>query len=181
LLAILGVIATFTIPKVLQAQQDESSNARAKEAASMIIGAMQQAQLAGVITSASKPLDLTPYMNYVSMDTAGVNSIDAHVGLGSMGCNTLSPCLRLHNGGTLGLLPYTFNGSTTTNCIQIYFDPDNTYSGSASDGPSKSVSFHIYMDGSLRTRATVKNPSCQSNTCGFGPLANSDPSWFHWN
>ena len=41
-LAILGVIATFTIPKILTSQANSQRNAIAKEVMSMISGAHQQ-------------------------------------------------------------------------------------------------------------------------------------------
>lgn len=50
-LAILGVIATFTIPKIIKAQQDAKFNAIAKEAATMVTGAYQQYQSQNTPTS----------------------------------------------------------------------------------------------------------------------------------
>lgn len=41
-LAILGVIATFTIPKILATQQTQQYNAIAKDDIHMIVGAYQQ-------------------------------------------------------------------------------------------------------------------------------------------
>lgn len=70
-LAILGEIATFTTPKVLSAQQNGANKAKAKVVAGMITGAYQQAQWAGIVTANTKPADLTPYMNYIKIDSSG--------------------------------------------------------------------------------------------------------------
>jgi prepilin-type N-terminal cleavage/methylation domain-containing protein len=99
-LAILGVIATFTIPKIITGSQNGQKLAAAKEVASMISGAYQQAQAAGIITGSSKPSDLTPYMNYISLDTSGT-VIDAPLTAASYTCNSTNPCIKLANGGVL--------------------------------------------------------------------------------
>lgn len=68
-LAILGVIATFTIPKILVAQQNQQYNAIAKETAGSIAAAFSTMQLNGLVTTSTKPSDFTPYLNYVYLDT----------------------------------------------------------------------------------------------------------------
>lgn len=64
-LAILGVIATFTIPKILSSQQNGQYNAEAKEVASMISGAYQAYSLNNTVSGSTTLGALTPYMNYV--------------------------------------------------------------------------------------------------------------------
>ena len=102
-LAILGVIATFTIPKILSAQQNSQYNAEAKEAISMISGAYQQAQLSGQVDSNFKLTDLVPYLNYVQSDTSSIMD-EAYSLSTTLTCSSGIPCLRLHNGSSL-ILP----------------------------------------------------------------------------
>ena len=102
-LAILGVIATFTIPKVITAQQNRQANSIAKEAASMIAAAYQQALLSGTWTTNTASSALSQYMNYVSVLPSG-SSIDRDPGNGGTGCVSNGVCLKLHNGGQIILI-----------------------------------------------------------------------------
>jgi prepilin-type N-terminal cleavage/methylation domain-containing protein len=179
-LAILGVIATFTIPKILSAQQNGQKVAAAKEVASMISGAFQQANLDGVITSASIPSDLLAYMNYVSVDTSGT-VIDTTPRLASGTCDSSHPCIKLHNGGYLWCDDASFDGTTSLNAIEFRFDPDpanNTTS--TADGPLKAVQFTLYYNGSLTTRGQIKPGTTNSSSANFTIHPDYDPSWFSW-
>src|SRR4051812_4621592 len=64
-LAILGVIATFTIPKILQNQQNQQLNAAGKEAISAMAGAYQSYRIQNTVPATFTSLSLTPYLNYV--------------------------------------------------------------------------------------------------------------------
>lgn len=177
-LAILGVIATFTIPKILSSQQNNSNVAKAKEVASMISGAYQKAQLDGAVTSTTKPSDLTPYMNYISMDSSGT-VIDHIPGFASSICDSSTPCIKLHNGGIVWLYDTeSFGGTTPLNVLAFRFDPDfsqNTVS--TADGPLKAVEFELYYNGQLTTRGLIK----AGTTGSIAPfVSHPDPSWFQW-
>lgn len=67
-LMILGLIATFTIPKILITQQTLRFNAVAKEDISAISAALTQAQYMGTLTTNTTIGDITQYLNYVSLD-----------------------------------------------------------------------------------------------------------------
>ncbi len=185
-LAILGVIATFTIPKILVAQQNSQYNAMAKEAAAMISEAYQKATQEGIITASSKPSDLMPYMNYVSIDSSG-NLIDLHPNWGGgpptadVACNGSWPCIKLHNGSTLMFVDtWTFGGTSTMHSIGFLYDPDSKSAGSSSQtAPGKSVFFTLYYNGQITTAGLRKAGTCNSGGCGNGPGPN-DPSWFSW-
>jgi prepilin-type N-terminal cleavage/methylation domain-containing protein len=179
-LAILGVIATFTIPKILSAQQNGQKVAQAKEVAAMISGAFQKAKLDGVVSSSTKSSDLTPYMNYLSIDTSG-KVIDAPVLGTTATCDSSNPCIKLHNGGYLWLFDgATFGGTTSLNCLAFIFDPDpSNNTTSTADGPLKAVQFQLYYDGFLTTRGQAKTGSTNSVGGSFGP-GGFDPSWFTW-
>ena len=177
-LAILGVIATFTIPKIMAGTQSSSNVAKGKEAAATISAAYQSAQLDNIISSTSKPSDLLPYMNYVSKITDG-RLIDTVPGFTSRSCDAVTPCVSLHGGGILWFKDnYWFGGSTPLNVIEFDFDPDGTYSGSTADSPGKSVQFTLYYNGLLTTRGQSKPNSCDNTGCLINPDASLDPSWF---
>jgi prepilin-type N-terminal cleavage/methylation domain-containing protein len=177
-LAILAVIATFTIPKIIAGNQSGRSLARAKEVASMISGAYLKAQQDGVITSSSKPSALMPYMNYLASVTDG-RTIDAHPTVTTRTCDATTPCVLLHGGGILWFQDtLSFGGTTGIYLIEFDFDPDGAYSGSTADGPGKSVQFSLYYNGFLTTRGQVKANSCNSSNCTNNPNASYDPSWF---
>ncbi len=174
-LAIIGVIATFVIPKIMVGFQNQQNLSKAKEVAAMITSAFQKAQMDGIITGNTKPSDLTPYMNYVKYDTSGT-VIDNTPTLSFSTCNSTSPCIILHNGGVLWFADNTtFTSSTVPlgGIIAFRFDPDyqnNTLS--TADGPLKVIQFILYYDGFLTTRGLVRPGSW------FGGPSTFDPSWF---
>jgi prepilin-type N-terminal cleavage/methylation domain-containing protein len=170
-LAILALIATFTIPKIIAGQQNGQNNAKAHEVAAMISGAYIQAQQAGIVTSGTKPGDLTPYMNYMSLDSSGTVIDSIPTGSTSV-CNASTPCLKLHNGGMLWLYnTESFGGTTPVNVLAFRFDPDlSNNTASTADGPLKAVEFELYYTGQM------------TGTTGSGGafVVYADPSWFTW-
>jgi prepilin-type N-terminal cleavage/methylation domain-containing protein len=171
-LAILGVIATFTIPKILSSQQNSKYNASAKEAASMISGAYQQYSLHNTVTAATKISDITPYMNYVSVDTT--TTVDYEQGGSTVQCWPLI-CLRMHNGGILFFDGNdNFCGTNATNAVIFYFDAD-------ANGPNKSVVFYQMATGRLQTWGQLSSTVYSGGACSpISQLAGTDPPWFSW-
>jgi type II secretory pathway pseudopilin PulG len=183
MLVIMGIISAFTIPKLFQTPNSSlgsKQTARAKDIAFMIVNAYEQYRAVnGTVATTMGATHLSPYMNYVSVDSAGTNSVDGVIGgPASLTCSATNPCLRLHSGGKLRLGQETFSGSNTTNCIVLIFDPDGVASGSSADSYSKPVRFNLYYDGTISTRGTAKTNSCTSNLCPFDASPSSDPSWF---
>ncbi|HEY9687333.1 MAG TPA: prepilin-type N-terminal cleavage/methylation domain-containing protein [Coleofasciculaceae cyanobacterium] len=180
-LAILGLVATFTIPKVLQNQQDTRSNAIAKEAAGTLSAAYQAYREDNTPTANTTIDDLTPYLNYVKVDTATV--VDEIPGSTNFSCSSASLlCLQLHNGAMLeSMKGLKFNGTANNNALWFYVDPDGKYGGSTT-GPSKSVLFFLYFNGRVTTWGTAL-PNTQNNAGGspYNPTPAKDPSWFSWN
>ena len=62
-MAILGVIATFTIPKIVQAQQNQTYTAEAKDAMAAVAGAYQVYRLQNAASTNTTFGDVTPYMD----------------------------------------------------------------------------------------------------------------------
>lgn len=176
-LAILGVIATFTIPKILTAQTNGKYNAIAKESMGMVSGAFEQAQQAGTLSATTKPSDLTPYMNYVVYDTSTV--VDDITGNSSTTCTSTAPCIRLHNGGILMFdNGNAFGGTATTNMIDFRLDPDGVYSGTT-NGQGKMLIFALYYNGGIMTWDNLK-PGTVGSYGSYSSNSAAVPSWFNW-
>jgi len=115
-LAILGVIATFTIPKILSAQQSSKYNAAAKEAAGTLPAAYQGYYAQNGLSAGTSVGSLTQYINYVATDST--STIDLWQTGATRACNGFYSCLRLHN---RGILLYanseSFAGTSTTNAV----------------------------------------------------------------
>ncbi len=178
-LAILGIIASFTIPKLLGLDATQQANVVTKDSASIISAALQQFRLDHKMVNSSKIGDLTPYLNYVSIDTTSI--IDDKQTLGSDNCaDTVNrTCLKLHNGSMFVYCPTaTFGGTGVLNADWFHIDPDRTYSNTT-DGPGKAVEFWIYTTGRLATRGTISTGTAYGG--GTVPAAPAyDPPWFHW-
>lgn len=179
-LAILGVIATFTIPKILQSQSDGRQNALAKEAAGMVSQAYQAYKLDNKTVASTVHFgDLTPYMNYVKVDTVNTVVIDRAYNDTTTACSSAFPCLLLHSGARILYTPAdSFNGTGNLNSLYFYYDPDGVSNASAT-GPGKSVLFFLYYTGRLTTYGTIES-STISGPGTYNPSPTSDPPWFSW-
>jgi prepilin-type N-terminal cleavage/methylation domain-containing protein len=184
-LLILGEIATFTIPKLLNSQRLSANRAKALEVVSMVSAAYQQYRFTNTVTTNTNIGSLTPYMNYVSLDSS--TQIDYHPGLAAITCGAGNfRCLKLHSGAMLGYAATDrfCSVSNRTGAVYFYVDPDGVYGGGGTaDGPSKSVVFWLYPDGLIRTYGTLESGTVNGEGgCGFDWVANTafDPSWFYW-
>jgi len=159
-LAILGEIATFTIPKIISAQTNSKNNAVAKETMSAMGAAYQQLQAntSGTMPTSTTAGALTQYMNYVAVDST--SSIDGYpTGPATLACGTFF-CLRLHSGALLLLPPAVSFGSN--GYIDGMIDPDGQVTSK-----NDTLVVIIYSNG----RVTQ-----------YGEVAGSSytPSWFSW-
>ncbi|MEB3285938.1 MAG: type II secretion system protein [Vampirovibrionales bacterium] len=176
-LAILGIIATFTIAKVLNTQQDNGYNSAAKEAAAMLSGAYYSLQSSEGVTADTQIGDMTQFMNYVSVYTGLVD--DAYTDT-FLNCATVNyGCLKLHNGGIVAYRANVwFGGTDTTNGLPFFFDPDGEYGGTT-NGPGKSVSFFLFFNGRLVDRGNIPAGTGNSLTT-YGAAPSKTPPWFQW-
>ncbi|HEY9686532.1 MAG TPA: hypothetical protein V6C52_06115 [Coleofasciculaceae cyanobacterium] len=175
-LLIIAQIATFSIPKVITAQQNSFKKSAAKEMAGMLSSAYAVLKYKSPPTSATKAADLIPYLNYVSSQTTGL--IDNQHNTGAWDCSW-SACYRMHNGGMLSPLNASFAGTATTNAVWFIYDPDGVDSG-LNTGYGKGIDFAIYFNGMVRTGATIFPDTVSSNGTKQ-PDSNLDPPWFSWN
>ncbi|HEY9686732.1 MAG TPA: type II secretion system protein [Coleofasciculaceae cyanobacterium] len=177
-LAVLGVIATFTIPKVLNAQQNSHDNAIAKEVAGMASGAYTAFKQTSQPDQNTAMDSLLPYFNHIKIDTASV--VDGIPGGGAFDCSVVgNRCLVMHSGAVIGYSQgLKFGGTTSLHAIAVAVDPDGKLTGAGGD-TGKSVQFVLYFDGRLTTRANALTGT-QTSAGGIGPSPGSDPTWFSW-
>lgn len=170
-LAILGVIATFTIPKILSAQQSDTYKAIAKEDLSMISAALEQYKWTGNLSGSTSLDDLTPYMNFVKLDTSG-SSVDDDQLSATEDCLPAAPCLRMHNGSAIHWLSGdTFGGTNTTTAMWFHIDADGVASS------NKAVGIFLYYNGRLADEGQIvagTANSAQSFTADTAKV----PPWF---
>ena len=170
-LAILGVIATFTIPKIINAQSNGQNTAIAKEAASMISGAFTTYTLNNTLTTGTTAGALTQYLNYVATDTG--TTYTGSGGTALQACSSTLVCLKLHNGAILQYdTASTFGGSGAANGIVINLDPDG-------NGTQGRASFIQYYGGRLTTVGAAGAPTSSGATI---TNQTTDPAYIqNWN
>lgn len=179
-LAILGIIAAFTIPKILSAQQDQRNIAITKEAVAMVTAAYQKYKLEHGASATTGISDLTPYMNYASFESS--TTMDDKQTLGMQTCNgTTTLCLRLHNGALLRYAlssSYYFGGTSSMDATWFDIDPDGNYSGTTDTG--KAIEFWLYYDGRVSSYGNIFPSTCHKGSCTKNPIPAYDPPWFNW-
>jgi prepilin-type N-terminal cleavage/methylation domain-containing protein len=178
-LVILAVIATFTIPKVLSSQQNSSWNASTKEIMAAVTNARSILQANGLLNANTRMADITPYLNYVSVDTTSVIDQQYNAATVSLDCSTAS-CLKFANGGVMRYSANAyFAGTDTTNALWFEFDPDGRVTDGTTNGAGKAINFRIYYNGKVRTRGTIDMQTCNSAVC-LDPDTTYDAPWFSW-
>lgn len=173
-LAILGLIAVFSIPKLLQAQQNKTYQSIAKESIGTITTALMTHQMAGSLNTGTLGRDLTQAMNYVSVATTGTID-DKPADTVTLTCKAAAPCVKLHNGSIIQPMEaQSFGGTSSLHFISFTIDPDGV-----TTGKEDSLRVVLYYNGSITSAYHCKTGSVSSGfTCN--PGNNQDPSWFSW-
>ena len=175
-LVILGVIATFAIPKILVSQQDAKNKSIAKEVAGMISEAYNKVFLSTGISASTQSAQLVAHMNYVRKDT--VTIIDDVPTWTTIDCSDTAQntCLRLHNGAMLRHFTTESYGATGNNRVLVFtVDPD------AKQSTVKSVAFHVRYNGHIQTSGVIPNGTVTSSMWTHATSPTDDPAWFNWN
>jgi len=176
-LMILGEIATFTIPKIIIAQQNQTFNARTKEDIASMSAIYQQYITRNGASSSLSLSSLNSYLNYTSLASSGL--IDAVPGSTSLDCSAWK-CYRLANGSTLAFdSGQTFGATDSLAVSYFYIDPDSTYSGTT-NGTGKSIAVFLYYGGRVTTWGNVASGSHDVWGATYTPTPANDPTWFQW-
>lgn len=161
-LLILGEIAAFTIPKVLNAQQNGRKIAIAKEVMGTAGAIYTKLKMEGTLTTTTGAA-FARNMNYISEDRTSVIDDAPSTGWGSLDCATWwAKCYKLHSGAIVGADDVGPMGSTSVNeSLWLLVDVDASYQGDNSG-------FWINIHGNgWMTTDWLDRP-------------NLEPSWFHW-
>jgi prepilin-type N-terminal cleavage/methylation domain-containing protein len=181
-MAILGVVATFTVPKVLYSSNQASWNAKAKEAAAAMSEAYTLYRMEKGVSASTKVTDILAYINAVGPYTGTVNQ---HPGGASVSCTGGNTCIQLHNGAVIFLGNTNhFGGTTPNHAVTFSVDPDGKYTDGATTPENGSVAFFLYANGGLRTYGTALSPTLAAysgTAASWGPDPSLDPTWFSWN
>jgi prepilin-type N-terminal cleavage/methylation domain-containing protein len=181
-LGIIGILAAFTIPPILQSQTTDQSakyTAMAKNVGLMIAMAYQRYRNEhGTVSTTFNAGNLIDYMNFVAYDSS--STVDNHPAFSSATCTTPGSdpsCIKLHSGGILWFNPTSscnISGQATTNSIYFNFDPD----GGSATGRNSALDLLLYYDGTIKTKGTGRS---NTNVCGYGTATGSgwDPTWFN--
>lgn len=181
-LSILGVIATFTIPKVLQSQRNQAWNSEAKEAMATISAAYQAYQLNKGANANTAPENVATYFNYVKVATSNAQgTFDGPPGDGTYGCGT-GICYYLHNGSLIYSSSgwESFGGTNPTNFVSYFYDPDGKVTGA--DMTNGSLALTLYYNGKVNLNANQKGTDQSfvgGSLVGGNPWAPT-PNWFSW-
>ena len=183
-LSILGVMAAFVIPKLLDVSQTDLYNQRTKDALAAVAGAYSAYKAAhgGSIPGNFNGSMIMPYLNYVGQQNGG--SIDWSPGLGTLPCAPTSgadPCLKLHSGGILTISTRGFGGTNPNNVLVYWFDPDGLPSTNPTDYSGTSTMILLYYNGFVTTAGGMLPNSCDSSICPMN-TANTfiDPPYIRW-
>jgi len=180
-LGILGVIATYTIPKVIKVQQNQAYAAAYKEAMSTVAAAYQIYKVSNSpVRATTSPQDLLPYLNYVRLDS--VTTIDDSYGSASTFECSWGVCAELHNGGYLYISTgwITFGQTTGNNYIYFMFDPDGRYNAAAT---ANGKSFYIILMYNGRVISGAERLASYTTYAGGAPENNGPqtvPNWITW-
>jgi prepilin-type N-terminal cleavage/methylation domain-containing protein len=182
-MAILGIVATFTVPKVLYSSNNATWNAKAKEAAAAISEAYTLLRMEKGVSASTKATDILAYINSVGPYTGTIN---AEPSFTSMSCTGEHTCIQLHNGAVILVNnTNTFNGTTPNHAVWFYVDPDGKYTDGGTSTPENGlVRYGLYSNGGLRTMGVLQNPTIGANgsaVYNHGPIPQREPTWFSWN
>ena len=188
-LAIMGVLAALTIPPLFQMPASSSYNRYstiAKDTEFMILTAYEayRAQNGGGNKNMQFK-DLTPYFNYVSLDTSTSTVIhgppqgSGYSGTQNCGTQFVGTyyCYRLHNGAIVWFWDtFNFGNTNTTNAIWFNIDPDGS-------GPAAALQVFLTYPGYIYTAKTMPTTMSMGyifSTSTQAPVSQDAP-WFSGN
>jgi prepilin-type N-terminal cleavage/methylation domain-containing protein len=193
-LAILGLIAAFTVPQVLDKINSKQALTMANDAKLLISSAFADYEFANATIPTSFKLDdLATYFPYAKNLSAGGENISIDCPpLGTsftMGCSGSAPrtasltaasanytIYRLKNGAVV-VFPktWTINGSTALHALPFVVDYDGKQTTK-----SDSVEYWLYANGNVLTQQTLTASTVNSSGT-YNPVASADPTYLTLN
>lgn len=177
----MGLIATFTIPKVVTVAQNSDYKTRVQMAAALMVGAYNRYQVDNVVTGTFKAVNLTPYLNYTQFINDSSLTVDGKQNtVQTWTCDGVHPCVRLANGSVISFFQGQIDSVGTSNAIIFIVDPDGKVTDGTTTGPGRAVELYMYVtNGRVADVASIDNPT----HCGIDyiPRTTQLPPWFSWN
>lgn len=173
-LIILGVIAAFAIPKVIDASREAKHSAISKEAAS-ILAAGYKGYRANTHPAASTTAGvITQYINYASIDTSTNPASVPSDQTSLQQCSSALPCYVMHNGAFLQFhTGNTFGGTMATNAWIYNLDPDGPQNGAGG------ITFIMQYNGRISTGGILTTAEYQAGGSTVTAIT-TDPGWLQW-
>lgn len=186
-LAILGVIAVFAIPKVLESSRDSKLNAVARESASMLRDAYSFYKIESYPEWNLLAVDANTFvnkMNYVKVDTTTTAAQMQTPPAGEVkldDCTATEPCLVLHNGAMLQYdTAQTFSAAnpnpnvpSATGAVFFNIDPDGT------QGAAGRFTVALFYNGRVTSGQAASEEGITYYNNTITPQ-NTDPSFFKY-
>lgn len=187
-LAIIGMIAALTIPKIIQASQSQQLNANARDAMTLVSGAYADFETENAPATSTTFLDLLSYLtfsrNFYGQSAVTVDPPPNGTNITAFGCSgstcTLTAAgsasaVRLKSGAVV-VFPRTISFSATTGNVALPFlvDPDGERTGTAN-----SVEFWLYVDGTIKSLGNL-TASTVNSAGTFSAIASGDPSYLNF-
>ena len=184
-LTVLGIMATFIIPKLLNNSQHTRWNALAKESGSMFTEALLQYRQTQPVDAYTSGADIIAGINAIKRETTiNVDGVPNNPGFPTYDCSNSSIyCYRLPNGalvttdnqgfGENDLPGYAANPNQFL--VWLLIDPDGKETGNAD-----SLAFWMYPNGKLKTWGAIDANSKDGYGNTLNPEPTKDPSWFNW-
>ena len=172
-LAILGLIATFTIPKVLNSVGERGNITAAKEAISVISSAYDglRADGNGSVGANTTGVAILNRLNFVTIDTS------ATLGAVTNGtvCHADTPCYVLHSGSIIQTTAADNFVSATADTGTVGF---NIYPDGGRNGANSPAAIRVMLghDGRIMTDGLMPG---YTEAGGFTAVAL--PDWFSWS
>jgi prepilin-type N-terminal cleavage/methylation domain-containing protein len=186
-LAILGIIAAFTIPKILDSSRNGNLNAVARESASMIRDAYSYYKIDTFPEWNLLAIDADRFigkMNYVNIDTATTAAAMQNPPAGESkleNCSATTPCVLLHSGAIIQYdTTQTFSATnpspnipTSTGAVFFNVDPDGFKGGAGR------FTVSLFYNGRVTSGQAANEEGITYHSPTLTPQT-TDPSFFQY-
>jgi prepilin-type N-terminal cleavage/methylation domain-containing protein len=202
-LALMAVLATFAISKIFNSNNNNTeyrNKVLIQETAHAVEAAYAKYRLNNNPTAATTFADVTPYINYIKVDTTAKTIDEDPPSVATIACNGFvgAACLLMPNGVYIlysSSPTAAFADTSNKHALWIQVDPNGRadHAGQA-DGANKGVQLKVYFDGKVRSRANQLVDSCNNASAGVACPSGAgrvmaggdddpvpDPYWFNWN